>query len=84
MIDEASTRAENSELLIALTRLALARAQGEDHAAAQALLMQARPVIAATLGENHSRMLGLTNECSPSASAAAIGRRRSRYRAAGA
>jgi DNA-binding winged helix-turn-helix (wHTH) protein len=62
LIDEASTRAENSELLIALTRLALARAQGEDHAAAQALLMQARPVIAATLGENHSRMLGLTNE----------------------
>jgi tetratricopeptide (TPR) repeat protein len=40
LIDEASTRAENSELLIALTRLALARAQGEDHAAAQALLMQ--------------------------------------------
>jgi DNA-binding winged helix-turn-helix (wHTH) protein/predicted outer membrane lipoprotein len=62
LIDEASKRAENSELLIALARLAMARAQGEDHAAAEALLLQARPVIAAMLGENHSRYLGLTNE----------------------
>jgi tetratricopeptide (TPR) repeat protein len=62
LIDEASARSEDSELLIALTRVALARAQGEDHAAAQALLLQARPVIAAALGESHSRHLQLSNE----------------------
>jgi DNA-binding winged helix-turn-helix (wHTH) protein len=62
LLDEASARDEDSGLLIALTRAAMARAQGEDHAAAEALLLQARPVIAAALGENHSRHLQLSNE----------------------
>lgn len=62
LLDEAARRAENSDLLIALTRVALARAQGEDSAAMQALLLQAQPVIHAMLGENHTRALNLANE----------------------
>jgi DNA-binding winged helix-turn-helix (wHTH) protein/tetratricopeptide (TPR) repeat protein len=62
LIEEASNRAEDSSLLVALTRVSLARAQGEDHAAAEALLLQAQPVIVATLGEDHSRHLRLLNE----------------------
>jgi DNA-binding winged helix-turn-helix (wHTH) protein len=62
LIDEASKRTEDSSLLIALTQVSLARAQGEDHAAAEALLLQAQPVIVATLGEDHSRHLRLLNE----------------------
>ncbi len=62
LIAELAHRDEDSELLIALTRVALARAQGEDHAAAAALLEQARPMIVAALGEDHSRHLNLLNE----------------------
>jgi eukaryotic-like serine/threonine-protein kinase len=62
LIEELSEREEDSALLLALTRVALARAQGEDHAAAEALLRQAQPVIVAALGEDHSRHLRLLNE----------------------
>ncbi|MDH0863868.1 winged helix-turn-helix domain-containing protein [Mitsuaria sp. GD03876] len=62
LIEEARGRKEDNELLIAMTRLALARAQGENHAAVEALLLQAQPVIVARLGENHSRHITLLNE----------------------
>ncbi len=62
LIDEARSRGGDTELLVALARLALVRAQGEDHAAAQRLLQEAQPVIVARLGENHSRHLTLLNE----------------------
>jgi eukaryotic-like serine/threonine-protein kinase len=62
LIDQAQARKDNNELLIALARLALVRAQGEDHAAAEKLLLQAQPVIVARLGENHTRHLQLLGE----------------------
>jgi DNA-binding winged helix-turn-helix (wHTH) protein len=62
LIDEARSRKQDSELLVALARLALVRAQGEDHAAAERLLLEAQPTIVARLGENHSRHLTLLNE----------------------
>ncbi len=62
LIEEAQARPGPHELLVALARLALVRAQGEDHAAAEQLLLEARPTIVARLGENHSRHLQLLNE----------------------
>jgi eukaryotic-like serine/threonine-protein kinase len=62
LISSAEQRTENPELLVALVQLALVRAQGEDHAAAQQLLLAAQPVIVARLGENHSRHLRLLGE----------------------
>jgi eukaryotic-like serine/threonine-protein kinase len=62
LLEQAAARKDNNDLLIALTRLALVRAQGEDHAAADKLLMEAQPVIVARLGENHSRHLQLLGE----------------------
>lgn len=62
LIQEAGARPQDSALLVALAKLALARAQGEDHAAAQRLLLEAQPVIVARLGENHSRHLQLLGE----------------------
>jgi eukaryotic-like serine/threonine-protein kinase len=62
LIEEAQARPEDHSLLIALTKLMLARAQGEDHAAAEKLLIEAQPVIVARLGESHSRSLTLLNE----------------------
>ncbi|MFT3664072.1 protein kinase domain-containing protein [Piscinibacter sp.] len=62
LIEEAQGRGRDNELLVALARLALVRAQGEDHAAAERLLLDARPTIAARLGENHTRHLQLLNE----------------------
>ena len=62
LVDEAQARGAEGELVVALARLALARAQGEDHAAAETLLLQAQPVVIARLGENHSRHLTLLNE----------------------
>lgn len=62
LIDEARQRAGDNELLIALARLAMARAQGEDHAAAERLLLEARPVIVARLGEDHTRHFTLLTE----------------------
>lgn len=62
LIEETQGRKQDNELLVALARLALARAQGEDHAAAEQLLLQARPIISARLGDNHSRHISLLNE----------------------
>lgn len=62
LIEEARARREDSALLIALAQLALSRAQGEDHAAAEQLLLAAQPVLIARLGENHSRHIHLLGE----------------------
>lgn len=62
LVNEAGARPEDSALLVALVKLALVRAQGEDHAAAEKLLLEAQPVIVARLGENHSRHLHLLGE----------------------
>lgn len=62
LIEEARARKQDSSLLIALAQLALVRAQGEDHAAAEQLLLAAQPVIVAKLGENHSRHIHLLGE----------------------
>lgn len=62
LITEARARPGNSDLLVALTQLAMVRAQGEDHAAAEQLLSAAQPVIAARLGIDHSKYLSLLNE----------------------
>lgn len=62
LVQEAQARGSDGELLVALARLAMVRAQGEDHDAAETLLLQARPVIVARLGENHSRHVTLLGE----------------------
>lgn len=62
LIEEAGQRPEDSTLLIALARVSLARAQGEDHDAAQQLLRAAQPVIVQRLGPDHPRHLRLLNE----------------------
>jgi eukaryotic-like serine/threonine-protein kinase len=62
LIAEAERRSDDNKLLIALARLSLARAQDEDHDAAQKLLLAAQPVIIERLGEDHSRHLRLLNE----------------------
>jgi len=62
LIAEARQRAGDHQLLVALTQLALARAQGENHSAAQALLLAAQPVVTARLGETHTRSLRLLAE----------------------
>ena len=62
LIAEARGRKDNNDLLIALTQIALVRAQGENHEAAEKLLLAAQPVIIARLGENHSRHLSLLAE----------------------
>jgi eukaryotic-like serine/threonine-protein kinase len=62
LIEEAKGRKENQELLVALAQLAMVRAQKEDHAAAEALLLQAQPVIVKLLGESHTRHIRLLSE----------------------
>jgi len=62
LIQEAKARPDDNELTIALTQMALARAQGEDYAAAEKLLLAAQPVIVARLGGSHSRHLTLLGE----------------------
>jgi len=62
LIADAQARKEDSSLLVALARLAQVRALGEDHAAAEKLLLEAQPVIMARLGDNHSRHLQLLGE----------------------
>ncbi|MFY7854608.1 MAG: protein kinase domain-containing protein [Rubrivivax sp.] len=62
LIGEAERRPEDSALLIALARVSLARAQGEDHDVAQQLLLAAQPVIVQRLGADHPRHLRLLNE----------------------
>jgi non-specific serine/threonine protein kinase len=64
LIAEARTRREDSALLVALTQLAVARSHSYlgDNARAEALLLEAQPVIVERLGEAHTRHLGLLNE----------------------
>lgn len=62
LIEEAASRKEDNRLLVALIKLALARAQGEDHASTERLLLEAQPDIVKYLGENHSRHLTLLGE----------------------
>lgn len=62
LLQEAQAQPQQNALLIALTQLALSRAQGEDHAQAERLLLLAKPVVASQLGESHSRYLTLLNE----------------------
>lgn len=62
LIAEARVRNDPGDLVIALTQLALVRAQGEDHAAAEQLLQEAQPVIVSRLGPDHSKHLTLLNE----------------------
>lgn len=62
LIAEARKRKEDNALLVALTKVALARAQGKDHDAAEKLLLEAQPVIKARLGEDHFHHLGLLSE----------------------
>jgi eukaryotic-like serine/threonine-protein kinase len=62
LIQEAQAQRQPNALLVALAQLSMARAQGENHAEAERLLLQAQPVIAAQLGESHSRYLTLLNE----------------------
>jgi non-specific serine/threonine protein kinase len=62
LIEEARQRPQDSELLVALAKLALVRAHREDHAAAERLLLEARPVIEARLGPTHTRQLQLLGE----------------------
>jgi eukaryotic-like serine/threonine-protein kinase len=62
LIAEARTRQEDSGLLIASAKLAVARAYGMDHEKVQALLQEAQAVIVARLGENHSRNLQVLGE----------------------
>jgi DNA-binding winged helix-turn-helix (wHTH) protein len=62
LIAEASAREGDAALVVALARLAMARAKGEDHAAAEALLLQAEPVLRERLGTTHSRYLQLKGE----------------------
>lgn len=64
LIAEAEARGDEGALLAALARLAAARAHSNlgDLATAEAMLLAAQPVIAARLGEGHSRHLTLLNE----------------------
>ncbi len=62
LIAAAERREGDHALLIALARTASARAHDPDYAANEAALMQARPVIAEHLGEQHSRYLQLLGE----------------------
>jgi non-specific serine/threonine protein kinase len=62
LIDEVRRRPGNSDLTIALAQLAMARAYRDEPGEAERLLVAARPVIVARLGENHSRHLQLLGE----------------------
>jgi non-specific serine/threonine protein kinase len=63
LIADANSRdEEDAALTVALAKLAVVRAHGEDHAAVEALLLEAQPVILERLGEAHSRYLQLLGE----------------------
>ncbi len=62
LIKDALARDEDASLTVALAKLAVVRAYGEDHAAVERLLQEAQPVIVERLGENHSRHLQLLGE----------------------
>jgi len=62
LIAEASKRQDDGELTVALAKMAVVRAYGEDHASVGRLLAEAQPIIVERLGENHSRHLQLLGE----------------------
>ena len=64
LIDEAGARPGDHGLLVALTQVAVARSHSAlgDEARAEAVLLEARPVIVERLGDSHTRHLGLLNE----------------------
>ena len=62
LIEEAKSRSGDNDLLIAMARMAVVRALGEDRDAAERLLLDAKPVIESRLGRGHKRYLLLTNE----------------------
>ena len=62
LIRDAKARKDDATLTVALAKLAVVRAHGEDHAAVEQLLREAQPVIVERLGENHSRHLQLLGE----------------------
>lgn len=62
LIEEAQRRSGDSELLVALARIAMVRALGENYAAAESLLLDAQPVIIERLGKNDQRHIALLNE----------------------
>lgn len=62
LIEEAKRRSGDNELLIAMARMAMVRALGEDRDTSEKLLLDAKPVIESRLGRGHKRYLFLTNE----------------------
>lgn len=62
LIEDARTRNEHGELLVALTQLSMARSYRDQPGAAEQLLLEARPVILSQLGEKHTRYLQLLGE----------------------
>jgi len=62
LIAEASKRHDDGELTVALAKMAVVRAYGEDHASVGRLLAEAQPIIVERLGDNHSRHLQLLGE----------------------
>jgi non-specific serine/threonine protein kinase len=62
LVSEAKLRPGDSELLIALAKLAAVRALDEDYAAMEALLLEVRAVLEARLGKDHSRTLQAVSE----------------------
>lgn len=62
LMEEVQHRAGDNELLLALARLALARALGDDYAKAESHLLEAKSVIVARLGKQHKRYLMVLNE----------------------
>ncbi len=62
LIAEAGMRQGDGELTVALAKMAVVRAYGEDHARVGQLLAEAQPVVVERLGENHSRHLQLLGE----------------------
>ncbi len=62
LIAEAGQRKEDTALVIANAKLAVARAYPKQHEKAEALLLEAQTVIVERLGENHSRNIQVLGE----------------------
>ncbi len=62
LIDEALTRTPPAKLVVAVAKLSVARAYGEDHDQAQAQLLAAEPVILEQLGDKHSMYVRTLSE----------------------
>jgi eukaryotic-like serine/threonine-protein kinase len=62
LIAQASQRKEDTGLIVAMAKLAVARAYPKDNEKAEALLLEAQAVIASRLGENHSSSIQVLGE----------------------